>query len=175
MVIGTAARITRQKNPLLFNEIAQSFATDSSVRFLWIGDGELCHQLSSPNIQITGWMPKDELMQKLQHIDIYLSTSLWEGLPLSVLLAMCAGKPVVLSDCIGNRDLVENGRNGFKFIGKDEAISCIKKLSADTHLVREMGEFSHKRLLDNFHLNAMICHYKMLYEAVGRENSGETG
>jgi glycosyltransferase involved in cell wall biosynthesis len=160
---------------LLFNEIAQSFATDSSVRFLWIGDGELRQQLSAPNIGITGWLPRDEVMQQLQNLDVYLSTSLWEGMPLSVLLAMCAGKPLVLYDCVGNRDLVEKGRGGFIFTKKEEAVTCIETLKSDTQLVREMGEFSHKRLLDNFHLNAMICHYKMLYEAVGRENSGETG
>jgi len=171
MVIGTAARITPQKNPALFNEIAQAFLPDPSITFLWMGDGELRHQLSSPNIQITGWMPKDELTQKLQHIDVYLSTSLWEGLPLSVLLAMCAGKPVVLSDCIGNRDLVENGRNGFRFVDKDEAISCIVKLKADAHLVQRMGQSSHELLLDNFHLGTMICQYKELYAAVAKADT----
>jgi len=171
MVIGTAARITPQKNPSLFNEIAQAFLPDPQIRFLWMGDGELRHQLSSPNIQITGWMPKDELTQRLQLIDIYLSTSLWEGLPLSVLLAMCAGKPVVLSDCSGNRDLVENGRNGFRFVDKDEAISCIVKLKADAHLVQRMGQSSHELLLDNFHLGTMICQYKELYAAVAKADT----
>ncbi|MDD1632666.1 MAG: glycosyltransferase family 4 protein, partial [Methylococcaceae bacterium] len=141
------------------------------IRFLWFGDGELRHVLSSPNIQIAGWMPKDELIQRLRHIDIYLSTSLWEGLPLSVLLAMCAGKPVVLSDCIGNRELVENGRNGFKFIGKEEALVCIEALRTDKNLAREMGKFSHKLLLDNFHLDTMICQYKKVYAAVGTADS----
>jgi glycosyltransferase involved in cell wall biosynthesis len=175
MIIGTAARITHQKNPALFNEIAQSFASDPSVRFLWIGDGELRQQLSAPNIEITGWTPRDVLIQHLHNLDVYLSTSLWEGMPLSVLLAMCAGKPLVLYDCVGNRDLVEDKKGGFTFREKEEAISCIETLKADMQLVREMGEFSHRRLLDNFHLDAMICHYIELYEAVGKENSMGTG
>jgi glycosyltransferase involved in cell wall biosynthesis len=170
-VVGTSGRITHQKNPSLFNEIAKAFASDPSIRFLWFGYGELRHVLSSPNIQIAGWMPKDELIQRLRHIDFYLSTSLWEGLPLSVLLAMCAGKPLVLSDCIGNRELVENGRNGFTFIGKEEAIACIETLRADRNLAQEMGKFSHKLLLNNFHLDSMICQYKKLYASVAKANS----
>ncbi len=165
-VVGTSGRITHQKNPFLFNEIAKAFAPDPSIQFLWFGDGELRHILSSSNIQISGWLPKDELIQRLRHIDIYLSTSLWEGLPLSVLLAMCAGKPVILSDCVGNRELVENGRSGFKFTGKEEALACIETLRTDRHLAREMGKFSHKLLLDNFHLDTMICQYKNVYAAV---------
>ncbi len=170
-VVGTSGRITYQKNPALFNEIAEAFAPDPSIQFIWFGDGELRHVLSSPNIQISGWMPKDELVRKLGYIDIYLSTSLWEGLPLSVLLAMCAGKPVVLSDCIGNRDLVENGRSGFIFSQKEEAISCIEKLRSDKRLMQEMGIASHKMLLDNFYLDSMVCQYIKLYATVTKANS----
>lgn len=165
-IVGTSGRITHQKNPALFNAIAEAFAPDSSIRFLWFGDGELRHMLSSPNIQISGWLPKEELVQRLWHIDMYLSTSLWEGLPLSVLLAMCAGKPVVLSDCVGNRELVENGEGGFKFSQKEEAVSCIERLRSDKELAREMGKASHKMLLDNFHLDSMVCQYIELYETV---------
>ena len=170
-VVGTSGRITYQKNPSLFNEIAGAFAPDPSIRFVWFGDGELRHLLSSSNIQISGWMPKDALVQDLRHIDIYLSTSLWEGLPLSVLLAMCAGKPLVLSDCVGNRELVENGRGGFKFTEKEEAISCVETLKADRQLAREMGKASHKMLLDNFHLDSMVCQYIKLYATVAKAGS----
>ena len=84
---------------------------NSNLQFIWCGDGELRAELTSPNIKCTGWMERKELEIYLANADIYLSTSLWEGMPLSVLEAMSIGLPVVLSDCVGNRDLVEN--NGF--------------------------------------------------------------
>jgi glycosyltransferase involved in cell wall biosynthesis len=173
LLIGTSARITNQKNPGLFNEIAEAFVTDPSVRFLWIGDGELRRQLSSPNIQVAGWLPKDALKNMLHELDIYLSTSLWEGMPLSVLLAMCAGKPLLLFDCAGNRDLVDRGLNGFIFRDKREAVSCIKTLISNRHMIEEMGKCSRALVLENFTLDKMICQYKQLYLETARKAGGE--
>lgn len=50
--VYTLGRICYQKNPTLFNEIAESLP---DVKFVWIGDGELRDQLTSENIEITGW------------------------------------------------------------------------------------------------------------------------
>ena len=50
--VYTLGRICYQKNPTLFNEIAESLP---NVKFVWIGDGELREQLTSKNITITGY------------------------------------------------------------------------------------------------------------------------
>ena len=50
--VYTLGRICYQKNPTLFNEIAELL---SDVKFVWIGDGELRGELTSKNIEITGW------------------------------------------------------------------------------------------------------------------------
>lgn len=55
---------------------------------------------------------------------IYLFTSLWEGLPVAVLQAMCYKKPL-LYNCVGTRDLVVNEYNGYLFETFDEAIKTI--------------------------------------------------
>ena len=170
-IVATAGRIAQQKNPALFNELAKAFVSDPSIRFVWFGDGELRHILSSPNIEITGWLTKEELLQRLRQIDIYLSTSLWEGLPLSVLLAMCAGKPVVLSDCVGNRELAEHGRGGFLFSQKDEALSFLEKLRSDKELAQNMGNASHQLLLANYQLKSMIWQYSQVYAAISKANA----
>src|SRR5690606_9712262 len=51
VLIGTIGRISAQKNPKLFNEIARHFP---DIKFIWIGDGELKNSLTSRNITVTG-------------------------------------------------------------------------------------------------------------------------
>lgn len=166
LVIGTLGRITHQKNPALFDTIASSFADDHFKRFLWIGDGELRNQLKSPNIEVSGWRPRDEAAAMLSGIDVYLSTSLWEGMPLSVLAAMCGAKPLILHDCTGNRDLVREGENGFLFRDPKEAVHFIRRFSEDRESISAMGRYSREVALSEFSLDRTLKAYKELYAAM---------
>ena len=58
------------------------------VKFLWIGDGELRNELKSPNINITGWVNREEALKISMNTDVFILTSLWEGL-LLVFLKLC--------------------------------------------------------------------------------------
>lgn len=111
--IGIVGRITHARNPNLFNQIASKFP---DFNFVWIGDGELNHLITEPNIRITGWSYDQKIVLKeLNNIDIYLQTSLWEGLPIAILEAMALQKPVVASNIIGNKDIVLHDKTGFLF------------------------------------------------------------
>lgn len=172
ITIGTSGRITNAKNPLLFNAIAQSFNNNPKVKFIWIGDGELKKLLTSPNIKITGWLSKDEVNSVLREIDVYLSTSLWEGLPLSVLQAMCFGKPLILHSCVGNIDLVEEKRNGFLFRTVNEAVLHIEKFIQKKDELIEMGRYSAELAAIKFSLNKMLEEYRNLYLKVANRIAG---
>lgn len=108
--VFTLGRICYQKNPKLFNAIAEAIP---NTRFLWIGDGELRDELKSPNIEITGWVDRDKALSLSMNANVFLLTSLWEGLPISLLEAMYMKKLCVVNDVIGNHDVIDNGRNGF--------------------------------------------------------------
>ncbi len=118
LTIGILGRITAARNPQLFNDIALRFP---DFNFIWIGDGELNHLITAPNIKITGWiLDKKVVFEKLNSIDVYLQTSLWEGLPIAVLEAMVLEKPVVATNIIGNKDIVVPDQTGFLFDKIDE-------------------------------------------------------
>ena len=108
--VFTLGRICYQKNPALFNAVAEAMP---DIRFLWIGEGELRDELKSKNIEITGWVDREKALQLAANADVFILTSLWEGLPISLLEAMYLKKLCVVNDVIGNHDVIENGRNGF--------------------------------------------------------------
>lgn len=153
-------RITEQKNPKLFNEIAKEFIHNPKIKFIWIGEGEDRKQLSSENIEITGWLSQEQVKERLKEADIYLSTSKWEGLSLAVLQAMNYELPLVLSNCIGNIDLVEENINGNTYKEISEAIKKIKELKI------ERGKKSLILLKEKFNIGNMVKIYKNFYEGI---------
>lgn len=164
ITIISVGRLSIQKNPKLFSDIALEFSDNPNVQFIWCGDGELKSELSSPNIKCTGWIDRKALENYLANADIYLSTSLWEGLPLSVLEAMSIGLPVVLSDCVGNRDLVDN--NGFLYIDKIEAIKNINELLKNKIWINKKGHNSKIIVENNFNMRNMAISYLNIYKGM---------
>lgn len=147
LTFGIVGRITNQKNPKLFNNIALQFPKH---QFIWIGDGELKHELTAPNIKITGWFfNSEEVFKELNNIDIFLQTSLWEGLPLALLEAMALKKPIVSTNVVGNKDIVVNNRNGYLFENIYELDPLIRNLE-NKDFRNNMGEEGHKICLEKF-------------------------
>ena len=156
--ICTVGRIGFQKNPQIFNEIAEELL---NLQFTWIGDGELKEELKSPNIKITGWLERKNVLQELNNNDIFLLPSLWEGLPISLLEAMYMKKVCIVSDVIGNRDVIENGKNGYICRKKDEYINIIKNINVEEFqniIIEGYGEITKE-----YNTNRMIQQYKEVY------------
>ncbi|KUJ62547.1 glycosyl transferase family 1 [Flavobacteriaceae bacterium CRH] len=150
ITIGIVGRITAARNPELFNEIALRFP---DFDFLWIGDGELNHLITAPNITITGWiLDKKKVFKRLNTIDIYLQTSLWEGLPIAVLEAMVLQKPVIATNIIGNKDVVLHNKTGFLFDQIDELDSYFEVLK-DPKTRSLFGENALQRCQELFDTN----------------------
>ena len=164
ITIISVGRLSIQKNPKLFNDIALEFIDNPNIQFIWCGDGELKSELTSPNIKYTGWIEQKKLESYLANADIYLSTSLWEGLPLSVLEAMSIGLPVILSNCVGNRDLVED--NGVLYIDKIEAVKNINELLKNKIWTNKKGHNSKIIVENNVNMRNMAISYLNIYKGM---------
>ncbi|WP_123054657.1 glycosyltransferase [Clostridium sp. JN-1] len=162
-IIGTVGRICRQKNPELFNKIAESFP---NYNFVWIGDGELKDKLTSPNISIIGWIERKQVLKKLLSFDIYIMTSLWEGLPISLLEAMYLYKTVIVSNVIGNKDVVKNYENGFISNDLNEFLNYINMILNDDDLKNKLSDNANKTIDKYFNIKIMISKYKELYNTL---------
>jgi len=106
--IGTCGRISPQKGPAFFADVAR--ALGGRADFLWIGDGDDDGKeaLLAAGVRVTGWCTRAEAQCHIASLQIYVQTSAWEGMPLSVIEAMAAGLPIVATDIVGNRDLLAN-------------------------------------------------------------------
>lgn len=131
--------VSVQKNPKMFNEIALSFVSNPHVEFVWIGSGNIYNELNSPNITVTGWKNKGQVFEYLKNARIYLSTSLWEGLPLAGVEALGSGLAMVLHACPGNEDLVEDKQNGYIFRSVKEARELLEGLLRDQSTLSNLG------------------------------------
>ena len=127
--VFTLGRICYQKNPGLFNSIAEAMP---DTKFLWIGDGELREKLQSPNIEITGWTDREKALALSMNADVFILTSLWEGLPISLLESMYMKKLCVVSDVIGNHDVIHKGENGFVCRTVDDYKNAIEKTDIES-------------------------------------------
>lgn len=97
-----------------------------SARLLLVGDGDkekelekMIYDLKLQNhVQLLGF--RRDVPELMALSDMALSTSRQEGLPVNVMEAMATGLPLVVSNCRGNRDLVQNGANGYVMEEMDE-------------------------------------------------------
>lgn len=152
--VFTLGRICYQKNPALFNSIAEKMP---DTKFLWIGDGDLREELKSKNIEITGWVNREEAHKRSMNADVFVLTSLWEGLPISLLEAMYMKKLCVVSDVIGNRDVIHNRENGYVCSDVDEFVKAIEERK------EEYVEKAYQDLLENYEVKGQAERYAEIY------------
>lgn len=157
--VYTLGRICYQKNPTLFNEIAGSFP---NVKFVWIGDGELRGELTSKNIEITGWADRSTAIRYAVNADVFLLPSRWEGLPISLLESMYMKKICVVSNVIGNRDVIHNGENGLVCSTAEEFADAIKTTEDSNNVA--MSIHAYEDVLKEYNTKVMANKYRMIYE-----------
>ncbi|HEY0334204.1 MAG TPA: glycosyltransferase [Stenotrophomonas sp.] len=129
--VTTIGQIRAQKDPTRFAQIAERLRQqDVPMDFAWIGDGDAIQkaELMRAGVEVTGWLAKPAVMQRLRDSDVYLSTALWEGMPVALIEAQLSGVPVVASRCAGNLDCVEDGKTGWLYDTVEEAVQILVQL-----------------------------------------------
>lgn len=156
--VYTVGRVEFQKNPELFNEIAEMLP---NIEFVWIGQGELEKKLTSPNIKVTGWMSREEVFKSANHCDVFILPSRWEGLPLALLEAMYMKKACIVSDVVGNRDIVHNGVTGYICETAEDFVEVIKQL--EIRIDDKMIKNAYETIVDHYNDGWLCDRYKDLY------------
>ena len=165
--IISICRLVDQKNIFEIFRIAKKL---ESYNFIVCGDGELFSEnklfLNENNIN------NDYFKENIKFIypylyasDLFLSTSFYEGHPISVLEAMSIGLPIVLTNVVGNIDTIDHNISGFLYdLGNiDMAANFIEKIMKDKEVYNKFSEESFKKQRKIFSLKKMKEEYLNLY------------
>jgi glycosyltransferase involved in cell wall biosynthesis len=177
---GIIARLTKQKaHQHLFDAMA-STPELHALHLLVVGDGDLREELRdrverqglASRVHFLG--ARRDLGDLLAAIDLFVMPSLWEGLPLSMVLAMGAGLPVVATRVAGIPEVVRHGETGLLVPPADVPAlgSALARLASDPTLRRTMGTaaaaFVHPRFGVDGYVAALTDLYDRLLVAEGR-------
>ena len=116
--IGVVGRLEEQKGYAFLIDAMETVVQKHPVHLYIIGSGSLeqamLRQVHSRNLGV--WVhfmgSRDDVLDIMPHLDMLVSSSLWEGFPTVLLEAMAVGTPVVATDVSGSRELIKNGETG---------------------------------------------------------------
>ncbi len=165
--IAMAGGIRPQKNFPLFCKIAAALS-DGPMRFIWVGDGDnpISASISAslpPNMEITGWLKRSEVLRVVSGCHVYMQNSLWEGLPLAMLKAIALGLPVLAYPAIGNSELVIEGANGYLCPDAGSFIKHLAAFDCDRAALMRMGEASRCHAIENHAVDRIAQRWLSLY------------
>ncbi len=178
-VIGSAGRLFPVKDYGLMIDIAGAIRRKTDrVRFQLAGEGpEKMHlqALRSRNrledvFTFTGHLQDPSPFYR--GLDVYLNTSLHEGLPISVLEAMVRRLPVIAPRVGGFPEIIDNGVQGYLIEGRNPEMFAQRCLSLyeNNILKRKMGEAARERVEEEFSADQMARNYFNLYAGVVRHS-----
>ncbi|MFH2069917.1 MAG: glycosyltransferase family 4 protein [Elusimicrobiota bacterium] len=141
------------------------------TKFLIVGDGEqrpLIENMISEagikqNVLLLNW--RKDISRILSITDVFVLTSLWEGLPRAAVEAMCLAKPVVAYGVDGLVDIVQDGETGFLAEPKDinKLSERVITLLKDPVLSRKIGETARDSIDETFDIDYMVRQQGDLY------------
>lgn len=167
-----------QKNAMFLVDVIEKVRdAGCTLKFVLLGVGyhspeleKVLHKIADLNLEnwihLEPWISHDECMDIVRRSEFYLTTSRYEGLPLSVIEAMSLGKVIVASDVIGNRDCVRSHVNGFLLpLDADVFAKHIIELHNNVELREKMGKQSRQLFLEEFEISKQIGKLQEIYDS----------
>jgi len=168
-IVLTVARLDKQKGHSYLLEAA---ALVPEAMFVLVGEGPERSALEaqasilglSNRVVFLGY--RDDVSDLLASCDVFVLPSLFEGLPLSVLEAMAAGKPVVATDIGGTNEAVKHGETGLLVPSADpESLArAIRTVLFDPVLSQRLGSAGRARVHQEFSAETMVQRIAEIYD-----------
>jgi glycosyltransferase EpsD len=168
------AELNKNKNQLwLIKSLANLIKNNSKLHLLLPGKDSLngkCQSLMNKlglenNVHFLGY--RTDVVQLLKISDLSVSSSLREGLPVNIMEAMYVGLPVVATSCRGNRDLIQDGLNGYIIRPNDlnGFVDRVTRLESDRDVVHKMV-CENKRKVKGYLLDKILINMHSVYATI---------
>jgi L-malate glycosyltransferase len=160
--------------------LADVYKKHGNVRFLLAGEALDMKLLSDVQGKIAehaefaryiGGIPYELIPDLYNLVDVAMNTSSSEGLSHALLEAMSLGKPLLASNVPGNRDLIEDGENGFLYKDHAEFVEKALLLREDDDLRRHVSEGALETIRQHYSLERELAAFREMYETVARPSS----
>ncbi|HEV2370283.1 MAG TPA: glycosyltransferase [Acidimicrobiales bacterium] len=172
-LVGFIGRFASQKAPEVVVEVAAALhARHPDVHVAMIGSGRherhvrrLVSELGlDDTIHLVPYLAR--AARVMSELDVFLLPSRYEGCPYTVLEAMRVGTPVVVSDAVGNRDLVTDGVTGrVARVGDGAATAeALGDVLSDPAAARTMAEAARRQLAPHHDVRVMAGAVRAIYE-----------
>ncbi len=171
-VVGMVSCLKVQKSPMDYVKASiKIYEKMPDVNFLLVGDGILrakCEKLlaSTPlngRVIFAGW--RRDISEILDILDVAVLTSKWEGMPISIIEALCNGCPVVATNIGGTPELVKDGISGYLTQpgSHEEVARKVLKILRDSDFFNKMKKEASSSIDETFGLDRMVEKIENLY------------
>ena len=181
-VIGTVGRLVPVKDHATLVKAAASLGTAGvPVAVVIAGDGPLGERLQAQaraadvDLRLLGY--RADIASVLTALDVFVSSSVSEGLSNTILEAMSASRPVVATRVGGTEEMVVEGETGYLIPAGDAAAmaAALHRLYAAADRGRALGAAGRVRVEREFALERMMARYEALYLDVASNEASRRG
>lgn len=183
LVVGWIGRLSNEKGADIFLRAAASVLAEyPGARFVVVGDGPDLAMLNAlidelnirKNVSLAG--RREDMPSVYASLDVMVSSSRQEGLPMAILEGMASGLPLVATAVGDVPTVVRDGRSGVLVPSEDVGLlaSAIVELLRDASLRMRLGSAARRLIAEEFSAERMTANYLRVYEdalASGKSDS----
>ncbi len=171
--IGIVGRLTQQKGHADLLRAMHLIRNDHLIQLIIIGEGSLKDELTKLAIklkiidQVHFLGVRNDVLEILAHLDLFVLPSYWEGFPAVLLEAMSQSVPVIASDVSGSRELVHTGQTGILVPpgNPQQLAQAIVKILSMPEFGNELAQRA-KKQASQYTLQKMIVNYADVYKHI---------
>jgi glycosyltransferase involved in cell wall biosynthesis len=175
LVVGNVCVFRIQKRLMVWLDVAAKVKKQNPfVKFVLVGEGpvkeEVVNKIHALELGDYVLLPglQEDVRPYLAAMDVFMSSSLFEGLPVALLEAMAMELPVVATAAGGIPEMVEDGNSGFvvPVNQPEQLLPIVIQLLEDGGLRERTGKAARSRIEERYSIQQMVRNLEEIYERV---------